>query len=69
VSYLALEDQVLTILVNYGLAGVVIYVFYTLFKNELRSLKRAIERLDERVRELSERIERLTAVLEKGSGK
>jgi hypothetical protein len=66
---LALEDQVLTILVNYGLAGVVIYVFYTLFKNELRSLKRAIERLDERVRELSERIERLTAVLEKGSGK
>jgi hypothetical protein len=66
---LALEDQLLTILVNYGLAGVVIYVFYTLFKNELRSLKRAIERLDERVRELSERIERLTAILEKGSSK
>jgi len=66
---LALEDQLLTILVNYGLAGVVIYVFYALFKNELRSLKRAIERLDERVRELSERIEKLIVVLEKGSGK
>ena len=66
---MALEDQLLTILVNYGLAGVVIYVFYALFKNELRSLKRAIERLDERVRELSERIEKLVVVLEKGSGK
>jgi hypothetical protein len=66
---LALEDQLLTILVNYGLAGVVIYVFYALFKNELRSLKRAIERLDERVRELSEKIERLIVALEKGSGK
>jgi low affinity Fe/Cu permease len=67
VSYLALEDQLLTILVNYGLAGVVIYVFYALFKNELRSLKRAIERLDERVRELSEKIEKLVTILEKGS--
>lgn len=66
---MALEDQLLTILVNYGLAGVVIYVFYALFKNELRSLKRAIERLDERVRELSEKIERLIVALEKGSGK
>jgi hypothetical protein len=69
VNYLALEDQLLTILVNYGLAGVVIYVFYALFKNELRSLKQAIERLDERVRELSERIEKLVVVLEKGSSK
>jgi hypothetical protein len=69
VNYLALEDQVLTILVNYGLAGVVIYVFYTLFKNELRSLKRAIERLDDRVRELSEKIEKLVTILEKGSSK
>ena len=66
---MALEDQLLTILVNYGLAGVVIYVFYALFKNELRSLERAIERLDERVRELSERIEKLVVVLEKGSSK
>jgi hypothetical protein len=66
---LALEDQVLTILVNYGLAGVVIYVFYALFKNELRSLKRAIERLDERVRELSDKIEKLTVALEKSGGK
>jgi hypothetical protein len=66
---LALEDQVLTILVNYGLAGVVIYVFYALFKNELRSLRRAIERLDERVRELSERIERLIVALERCGGK
>ena len=66
---MAMEDQLLTILVNYGLAGVVIYIFYALFKNELRSLKRAIERLDERVRELSDKIERLVTILEKGSGK
>jgi low affinity Fe/Cu permease len=66
---LALEDQLLTILINYGLAGAVIYVFYNLFKNELRSLKRAIERLDERIRELSEKIEKLVTILEKGSTK
>jgi hypothetical protein len=66
---LAAEDQVLTILVNYGLAGVVVYVFYMLFRNELRSLKSTIEKLDERVRELSERIERLIAVIERSVSK
>jgi low affinity Fe/Cu permease len=58
-----------TILVNYGLAGVVIYIFYVLFKNELRDLKEAIERLDQRIDSLSEKIEKLVTILERGSGK
>jgi hypothetical protein len=66
---LPLEDQLVTIVVNYGLAGVVVYVFYLLFRNELRDLKQAIERLDQRIDILSEKIEKLVTILEKGSSK
>lgn len=46
-----------TLIVNYGLAGVVIYIFYSLISNELRELRESIEKL-------SEKIDRLTAKLE-----
>jgi len=51
-------DQMLTILINYGLAGIVVYIFYTLFRNELRELKESIERL-------SDKIEKLIILLER----
>ena len=51
-------DQMLTILINYGLAGVVVYIFYMLMKNELRELRDSIERL-------SDKIERLLILLER----
>ena len=52
------EDQILTVLINYGLAGIVVYIFYTLFRNELRELKESIERL-------SDKIEKLIILLER----
>lgn len=34
-----------TFLLNYGLAGVVIYIFYTLITNDLKELKNEIKEL------------------------
>ena len=51
-------DQMLTILINYGLAGIVVYIFYTLFRNELHELKESIEKL-------SDKIEKLIILLER----
>lgn len=45
-------DQILTILINYGLAGIVIYIFYTLMKNELTELKESIDRLSDKIDKL-----------------
>jgi len=44
--------------INYGLAGVVIYIFYRLISNELKELK-------EEVRKLRESIDALRSVLVK----
>ncbi len=50
------NDTILTILVNYGLAGVVvyifyklIYIFYSLTSNELKELRESIEKLNENI--------------------
>ena len=50
----------LEILLNYGIAGLILYVFYRLISNELRELRRKIE-------ELCERIDRLVVVIERSS--
>jgi len=44
-----LNNELLTILVNYGLAGIVIYIFYRLISNELKELRESIERLNENI--------------------
>jgi tetrahydromethanopterin S-methyltransferase subunit B len=36
-------------IVNYGLAGVVIYIFYRLISNELRELKEEVRKLRESI--------------------
>jgi len=40
-----LEETLINILANYGIAGLILYVFYKLFTNELNSLRRSIEKL------------------------
>jgi hypothetical protein len=52
------NNQLLTLLTQYGIAGLILYVFYRLFSNELRDLRRSIE-------QLSEKIERLISLIEK----
>jgi hypothetical protein len=66
---MALEDQLVTIIVNYGLAGIVIYIFYMLFKNELAELRQSIEKLNDRIDQLSQKIERLITLIERGDRK
>jgi len=38
-------SDIVTILIQYGLAGVVIYLFYTLITNDLRDLRQDIREL------------------------
>jgi prefoldin subunit 5 len=52
--------------VNYGLAGIVIYIFYMLFKNELKELKQSIGKLSDEIDQLNQRIERLIVLIERG---
>ena len=53
-----LEEQLLTIVVNYGLAGVVVYIFYRLISNELHDLRDEIKNLSEEIKALREAISR-----------
>jgi hypothetical protein len=62
---LALEDQLVTIFLNYGIAGLILFVFYMLFKNELSQLRASIEKLDDRIDNLAAKIERLTTTIER----
>jgi flagellar capping protein FliD len=62
---LALEDQFITVFLNYGIAGLILFVFYMLFKNELSQLRASIEKLDDRIDKLAERIESLTTIMER----
>jgi len=55
----AFNDQLLTLVVNYGLAGVVIYIFYTLLRNELHDLREEIRRLSEEIKALREYLSRV----------
>ena len=62
---MATEEQLLTIFMNYGIAGLILFVFYLLFRNELSQLRTSIEKLDERIDDLARRIERLTTIIER----
>ena len=53
-----INNQLLTLLTQYGIAGLILYVFYRLFSNELRDLRNSIEKL-------SEKIERLISLVDK----
>ena len=44
-----LEDTLINILANYGIAGIILYVFYKLFTNELSDLRKSIERLSDAI--------------------
>ncbi|MEM2506949.1 MAG: hypothetical protein QXF61_07910 [Nitrososphaeria archaeon] len=52
----AITDMFSQYLIQYGLAGLVLYVFYKLFSNELKDLKQAVDRLNETIMKLIERL-------------
>lgn len=52
------ENTLLQYAVNYGLAGIVIYIFYRLISNELKELRASIEKLNDTILKLIERIQK-----------
>jgi len=53
-----------SVFLNYGIAGLILLVFYMLFRNELHDLKQAIMQLTMTVSSLKGVIDRHTALLE-----
>jgi hypothetical protein len=51
-------EELLTLFTQYGIAGLILYVFYKLMSNELK-------KLNESINNLSLKIERLTTLIEK----
>lgn len=50
------ENTLLANVVNYGLAGIVVFIFYKLLSNELKELRASIDRLNESILRLMEKI-------------
>lgn len=46
------NDAIVASVVNYGLAGVVVYIFYRLISNELKELRQTIMDLNKTISEL-----------------
>lgn len=65
---MSLENELLTVFMNYGMAGLILFVFYKLVSNELSQLRNAIEKLDDKIDNLSRKIERLIVILEERQG-
>jgi hypothetical protein len=53
-----MSADISTLLINYGLAGVVIYIFYRLISNELRELKEEVAKLREAIEKLTNALKR-----------
>ena len=53
------EDQLATILLNYGIAGLILFVFYKLFSNELSQLRDSINQMNTNLTRLIDKIEEL----------
>ena len=49
---MAVEDQLLNVILNYGMAGIILYVFYRLFSNELKELRSTIQENTRKLEEL-----------------
>jgi len=46
------SDYLLEVLINYGLAGIVVYIFYKLISNDLREVRESIDKLRSTIEEL-----------------
>jgi len=57
-------DPLMNTLLNFGLAGAVIYIFYTLLKDEMNKVVQSNEKLSEAVSMLSAEIRELKLIID-----
>jgi len=51
-------EEILTLFTQYGIAGLILYIFYKLMSNELKKLNESINNLSVKIERLSTLIER-----------
>jgi hypothetical protein len=62
------EDQLANLLLNYGIAGIILLVFYklfTMFNNSISDLRNAIHEMNNNVIRMIEKMDELVRKLEK----
>jgi hypothetical protein len=52
------EEEILTMMVQYGLAGIVIYLLFRIVFNDLQSIKQELVEIKEELRRIREVLER-----------
>jgi len=68
VIHVVTEDQLATMLLNYGIAGVILLVFYklfTMFNDSISDLRKAINEMNNNVTRMVEKMDELVRKLEK----
>jgi len=68
VIHVVTEDQLATVLLNYGIAGVILLVFYklfTMFNDSINDLRKAINEMNNNVTRMVEKMDELVRKLEK----
>jgi predicted PurR-regulated permease PerM len=68
VIHVVTEDQLATMLLNYGIAGIILLVFYklfTMFNDSISDLRKAINEMNNNVTRMVEKMDELVRKLEK----
>ncbi len=59
-----MAEETIIILIQYGLAGVVIYLLFRIVFNDLQSIKSELREIREELRAIKEEVRRLREVME-----
>jgi hypothetical protein len=58
------ETEILPIFLNYGIAGLILFVFYKLFSNELVLLRQTISEMNSNIIVLTKKLDRLNKLVD-----
>jgi hypothetical protein len=58
------ETEILPIFFNYGIAGLILFVFYKLFSNELVLLRQTISEMNSNIIVLTKKLDRLNKLVD-----
>jgi len=59
------ETEIFSLFLNYGIAGLILYVFYKMFSNELLLLRQAINEMNKNISILIKKLDRLDRIGDK----
>jgi hypothetical protein len=58
------ETEIFSVFLNYGIAGLILFVFYKLFSNELVLLRQTISEMNNNIIVLTKKLDRLNKLVD-----